>query len=70
MRQNDFQIGEVYSDIIDVNGIAITVARATENGRPRMEHHRKTVRFGCAIHKLQFAYAVLGVIGEDQLVGG
>src|SRR5580704_8378414 len=54
VRQQDFQLREIDGDIIQIQGIAIFVARSGKNGRTGMKHDRHAIGLRRAVNNLQF----------------
>src|SRR6202020_2176751 len=68
VRQQDFQFREIDGDIIQINGIAIFVARPGKNRRTGMKHDRQVVGLCSAVNNLQFLDTVQIVIRKQKLV--
>ena len=70
VRQQDFQLGKVDGNIVDVDGIAIFIARAGKNRCPGMKHHRDAVGLSGAVDDLQFVHSCQISVGKQKLVRG
>ena len=68
MRQQYLQLRKIDGNIVDVDGIAIFVARAGKNRGPGVKHYRDTVGLGGAVDDLQLFDAVQVVVGKEQLM--
>src|SRR5947209_19246413 len=62
--QQDAEFGEVHGYVVEVDGIAVLVARAGEDGGAGMEHDGDAVPLRFEIDGLQLAVAVEVLVGE------
>src|SRR5258708_31200360 len=68
VREQDFQLGEIYRDVVDVDRIAVFVAGSREDGRSGVEHDWNSIAFGGTINDLQFSHSVQVLVGIEKLV--
>ena len=66
--QQNFQPGKIDGHVVDVDRIAVLVARARENRGTGVKHDGHAIGFGGAVDDFQFLYAVQIVVGKQQLV--
>ena len=70
MREQNFQLGKIDSNVIDIDGIAVFVACAREDGRASVEHDGHSVSFRGAINDLELFHASKVIVRKEQLVRG
>src|SRR5271154_1157927 len=58
VSQQNFKLREIDGHIVDVNRIAIFVARPRENRRSRVKHYRHAIGFRSTINNFQFLHSV------------
>src|SRR5262249_24483838 len=68
VRQQNFQLRKINRDIVNVNWIAVLVARAGKDRSSSMKHDWDAVAFGCAVDDLEFFNPSEVVVGIEELV--
>ena len=68
MRQENLELGKVHRNIIDVDRIAVLVARSGKHRCACVKHHRDAISLSRSVDDLQFLHAGQVVIGEKKLV--
>src|SRR5579862_1983633 len=66
--EQNFQLGEIDGDIVDVNRITVLVAGAGENGCSGVKHYWNAIGLSGAINNFQFLHSGQVVIRKKQLV--
>jgi hypothetical protein len=66
--KDNFQLGEIDGDIVEVDGVAVFIAGSGKNGGSGMEHDGCSVGLGGAVDDFEFFHAVQIIVGEKQLV--
>ena len=66
--QEDFELGEINRDIVNVNRVAIFITRARKDRRPGVEHNRDAISLGCPINDFEFFNSMQIIVWKQQLM--
>src|SRR5581483_7174128 len=63
--EQDFELGKIHGNIVNVDGIAEFVARTGKNRSAGVKHHRNAVGFGGTVDDFQLLHAFQIIVGKE-----